>query len=84
MNEAECADPDAIITQPLLAVGFAGIIVIGYFAFVLLAAVAKPLMGARVWPGVSVGIAAAVLLIILCMVLSAVFVLVANRSEKSS
>ena len=68
--------------RPLLAAAFCGIIIVGYFVFILLVNDAKPLMGVMLWPGISVGITTAALLLALCIVLSAVFVVVADRNEK--
>jgi cell division protein FtsL len=36
------------------------------------------------WPGISIGITTTALLLVLCIVLSAVFVVVADRNEKQS
>jgi uncharacterized membrane protein (DUF485 family) len=77
-------ESDAIVARPLLAAAFCGIIIVGYFVFILLVTDAKPLMGVMLWPGISVGITTAALLLVLCIVLSAVFVVVADRNEKQS
>lgn len=77
-------ESDAIVARPLLAAAFCGIIIVGYFVFILLVTGAKPLMGVMLWPGISVGITTAALLLVLCIVLSAVFVVVADRNEKQS
>ena len=77
-------ESDAIVARPPLAAAFCGIIIVGYFVFILLVTDAKPLMGVMLWPGISVGITTAALLLVLCIVLSAVFVVVADRNEKQS
>jgi uncharacterized membrane protein (DUF485 family) len=77
-------ESDAIVARPLLAAAFCGIIIVGYFVFILLVTDARPLMGVMLWPGISVGITTAALLLVLCIVLSAVFVVVADRNEKQS
>jgi uncharacterized membrane protein (DUF485 family) len=77
-------ESDAIVARPLLAAAFCGIIIVGYFVFILLVTDAKPLMGVMLWPGIRVGITTAALLLVLCIVLSAVFVVVADRNEKQS
>ena len=77
-------ESDAIVARPLLAAAFCGIIIVGYFVFILLVTDAKPLMGVMRWPGISVGITTAALLLVLSIVLSAVFVVVADRNEQQS
>ena len=59
-------ESDAIVARPLLAAAFCGIIIVGYFVFILLVTDAKPLMGVMLWPGISVGITTAALLLVLC------------------
>jgi uncharacterized membrane protein (DUF485 family) len=80
----QVSESDAIVARPLLVAAFCGIIIVGYFVFILLVTDAKPLMGVMLWPGISVGITTAALLLVLCIVLSAVFVVVADRNEKQS
>lgn len=68
-----------------LAVVLSAIIIAAYFGFILLASLARAFMGAvpfpGLLPGVSVGILLAALVLVLCMALSSIFVVVANRDR---
>ena len=54
-------------------------IVTAYFSFILLVALAKPLLGTMLAPGVSLGLVLAAGILILCILTSFVYVVVENR-----
>jgi uncharacterized membrane protein (DUF485 family) len=57
-------------------------VTIAYFSFILAIALNKPLMGAVLFPGVSVGVLSAVMLLALCVAVSGAFVAVDTRDEE--
>ncbi len=69
----------ALARPSRLAVILSLIILIAYFGFVLLASLRQGLMGTVLFSGLSVGILLAASVLILCMVLSIVFVAVSSR-----
>ena len=64
-----------------LAVALSLIVLAAYFGFILLASLARPLMATVLFSGVSLGIFLAAGVLVLCMVLSSVFVVVSNRAQ---
>jgi uncharacterized membrane protein (DUF485 family) len=56
-------------------------IVIAYFVFIVLVALAKPLLGTIVAPGVSLGLILAAGLLLLCIFASFIFVIMENRKD---
>jgi uncharacterized membrane protein (DUF485 family) len=58
-------------------------VTVAYFVFILMVALNKPLMGAVLIPGISVGVLSTVMLLALCIAASGVFVAINNRDEES-
>lgn len=54
-------------------------IVVAYFGFMLLVALAKPSLGMMIAPGISLGLILAAAVLLLCIVASFVFVVMENR-----
>jgi uncharacterized membrane protein (DUF485 family) len=69
----------ALVTPTWLASLLSLTIVFAYFAFILLVALAKPLLGTMVTPGVSLGLILAAGLLLLCVLASFAFVVTENR-----
>jgi uncharacterized membrane protein (DUF485 family) len=73
------SEPIELRTLPLT---LSAMVTVAYFAFILMVALNKPLMGAVLIPGVSVGVLSTVMLLALCVVVSGVFVAINNRDEE--
>jgi uncharacterized membrane protein (DUF485 family) len=71
----------ALVTPTWLASLLSLTIVIAYFVFILLVALAKPLLGTMVTPGVSLGLILAAGLLLLCILASFIFVIMENRKD---
>lgn len=79
----EAMNSSAMVERPRpLAVVLSTIVTIGYFIFVLLVAVGKPLLASMLWPGVSLGILLTALLIVLCIVFSVAFTVLINDDRQ--
>jgi uncharacterized membrane protein (DUF485 family) len=76
------SDPStAVVTPTWLASLLSLAIVIAYFAFILLVALAKPLLGTIITPGVSLGLVLAAALLVFCVLASFIFVVMENRKN---
>jgi uncharacterized membrane protein (DUF485 family) len=73
--------PTASVTPTMLAMLLSLTIVVAYFAFILLVALAKPLLATIVTPGVSLGLIFAAGLLVFCMLASFIFVVMQNRKD---
>jgi uncharacterized membrane protein (DUF485 family) len=73
--------PTASVTPTTLALLLSLAIVVAYFAFILLVALAKPLLATIVTPGVSLGLIFAAGLLVFCMLASFIFVVMQNRKD---
>jgi uncharacterized membrane protein (DUF485 family) len=71
----------ALVTPTWLASLLSLTIVLAYFAFILLVALAKPLLATMVTPGVSLGLILAAGLLLLCVLASFAFVVMENRKD---
>ena len=78
MHDSE-SPTTALVTPTWLASLLSLAIVIAYFGFIFLVALAKPLLGTMLAPGVSLGLVLASGLLILCILASFIFVVVENR-----
>lgn len=81
--------PSGATTGPLarpsrLALFLSAIILAAYFGFILLSSLARTLMGTVLIQGISVGLLFAAMLLVLCIVLSLVFVIHSNRTDGDS
>ncbi len=65
-----------------LPVVLTGAITIAYFSFILFVALNKPLMGTVLVPGLSVGLLAAISLLVLCIAVSGVFVATTSGDQE--
>lgn len=73
-------EPPAPIVKPTgLALFLSLTIVIAYFGFILMVALAKPLLSTMIVPGVSLALILAAGLLLLCVLASFIFVIVENR-----
>ena len=71
--------PTAIVKPTALALFLSLTIVIAYFGFILMVALAKPLLSTMIVPGVSLALILAAGLLLLCILASFIFVIVENR-----
>jgi uncharacterized membrane protein (DUF485 family) len=71
----------APVTPTMLALLLSLAIVVAYFAFILLVALAKPLLATIIAPGVSLGLIFAAGLLVFCMLASFIFVVMQNRKD---
>ena len=71
--------PTAIVKPTALALFLSLTIVIAYFGFILMVALAKPLLGTMIAPGLSLALILAAGLLLLCILASFIFVIVENR-----
>jgi uncharacterized membrane protein (DUF485 family) len=69
----------AIVKPTGLALFLSLTIVIAYFGFILMVALAKPLLGTMIAPGLSLALILAAGLLLLCILVSFIFVVVENR-----
>jgi uncharacterized membrane protein (DUF485 family) len=69
----------ALVTPTRLASLLSLAIAVAYFGFILLVALAKPLLGTIIVPGVSVGLMLAAGVLLLCILASFVFVAMENH-----
>jgi uncharacterized membrane protein (DUF485 family) len=73
--------PTAPVAPTKLALLLSLTIVVAYFAFILLVALAKPLLATIVTPGVSLGLIFAAGLLVFCILASFIFVVMENRKD---
>jgi uncharacterized membrane protein (DUF485 family) len=72
--------PTAAIVKPTwLALLLSFTIVIAYFGFILMVALAKPLLSTMLAPGVSLALVLAAGLLLFCILASFIFVIMENR-----
>jgi uncharacterized membrane protein (DUF485 family) len=72
--------PNTAVVKPTwLALLLSLSIVVAYFGFILMVALAKPLLGTVLVPGVSLALILAAGLLLFCIVASSIFVIVENR-----
>ena len=73
----------ALVAPTWLASLLSVAIVVAYFGFIFLVALAKPLLGTMLSPGVSLGLVLAAGILVLCILASFIFVVVENRKAPS-
>jgi uncharacterized membrane protein (DUF485 family) len=72
----------AIVKPTWLALLLSLSIVIAYFGFILMVALAKPLLGTMIVPGVSFALVLAAGLLLFCILASFIFVIMENRKTR--
>jgi uncharacterized membrane protein (DUF485 family) len=75
-------DDGETVKLSALPLVLSAIVIVAYFAFMLTVALNKPLMGAVLFSGISVGVLWAVMLLALCVAVSGLFVAVSKRDEE--